>query len=177
MNSFSNYGFVAYFAQLWRCSSFHLFAARFDSRPGSQWGRVPRKLECTSFEESHLWWKQLRVLIEKKEFKKKSLPINLIHSFILKGTWARIFKLLRSPRIDSNSAKLCRNRVVVYDNPIPTRFLAPIDCLKIRAQLSPARNEAVLLLIKIRVKGSCNVTQHLHIHIHMHILYFSDALY
>jgi hypothetical protein len=39
---------------------------------------------------------------------------------------ARIFKLLRSPRIDSN------------DN--PTRFLAPINCLKIPALTSPIGN-------------------------------------
>jgi hypothetical protein len=27
----------------------------------------------------------------------------------------------------------------VYDNPIPTRFLAPIDCYKVQAQESSAR--------------------------------------
>ncbi len=37
----------------------------------------------------------------------------------------QICKLLRSPRIGSKEP---------YDNPIPTRFLAPIDCLKIPAQ-------------------------------------------
>ncbi len=66
---------------------------------------------------------------------------------------ARIFKLLRSPRIDSaslctgrlspnfltfkepenrfqeiNSASLC-SLAGQYGNPIPTRFLAPIDCV------------------------------------------------
>jgi hypothetical protein len=35
------------------------------------------------------------------------------------------------PRI--NSASLC-SLAGQYDNPIPTRFLAPIDCLKIPAQ-------------------------------------------
>jgi hypothetical protein len=45
---------------------------------------------------------------------------------------ARIFfKLLRSPGI--NSASLC-SLAGQYDNPIPTRFLAPLDCLKIPAQ-------------------------------------------
>ena len=46
---------------------------------------------------------------------------------------ARIFKLVRSPRIDqgTNSARLC---LAGYGNPIPARFLAPIDCLKIPAQ-------------------------------------------
>jgi len=34
-------------------------------------------------------------------------------------------------------------RAVRYDNPLPTRFLAPIDCLKIPAQVS-------LSLINIR---------------------------
>ncbi len=46
---------------------------------------------------------------------------------------ARIFKLLRSPKIDPKeliSAMLC-SQAGQYDNPIPTRFLAPIDCLKI----------------------------------------------
>jgi hypothetical protein len=61
-----------------------------------------------------------------------------------------IFKLLRSPGVDSlsqyfqtfleprnrfqgmNSASLC-SLAGLYDNPIPTRFLAPIDCLKIPA--------------------------------------------
>jgi hypothetical protein len=43
---------------------------------------------------------------------------------------ATIFKLLRSPGIDSkeiNSASLC-SLAGRCDNPIPTRFLAPIDC-------------------------------------------------
>ncbi len=50
-------------------------------------------------------------------------------------SWARIFKLFRSPIIDSNgtdSAKL-RSLAGRYDNPIPSRFLAPINCLKIPA--------------------------------------------
>ncbi len=41
-----------------------------------------------------------------------------------------IFKLLRSPGIDS--ASLC-SLAGLCDNPIPTPFLAPIDCSKIRA--------------------------------------------
>jgi hypothetical protein len=47
-------------------------------------------------------------------------------------TWARIFKLLKEPRNRFqviNSASLS-SRAGRYDNPIPTRFLAPIDCLK-----------------------------------------------
>ncbi len=52
--------------------------------------------------------------------------------------WARIFKLLRSPGIDSNKpippayvtlARRC-------NNPIPTWFLAPIECLKIPALMA-----------------------------------------
>jgi hypothetical protein len=39
---------------------------------------------------------------------------------------AQMFKLLRSPKMDSK---------VWYDNPIPARFLAPIDCLKIPGQV------------------------------------------
>jgi len=56
--------------------------------------------------------------------------------FSLSGT--RIFKLLRSPRIDSkgtNSSRLC-SLAGRYDNPIPTRSLAPIDGLKIPALYS-----------------------------------------
>jgi hypothetical protein len=43
-----------------------------------------------------------------------------------------IFKLLRSPEIDSASLCSLAGR---YDNPIPTRFLAP-ECSKIPAQQS-----------------------------------------
>ncbi len=55
-----------------------------------------------------------------------------------------IFKLLKSPGIDSresirrnrfqgiDSASLC-SMAGWYDNPTPTRFLAPMDCLKIPA--------------------------------------------
>jgi hypothetical protein len=41
-----------------------------------------------------------------------------------------------------NSASLC-SLAGRYDNPIPTRFLAPIDCLKIPAQgmKNPGRND------------------------------------
>jgi hypothetical protein len=38
-----------------------------------------------------------------------------------------------------NSASLC-SLAGRYDNPIPTRFLAPIDCLKIPAQTTVTRN-------------------------------------
>jgi hypothetical protein len=38
-------------------------------------------------------------------------------------------KLLRSPEIDSSLCSLAGR----YDNPIPTHFLAPIDCSKIPA--------------------------------------------
>jgi hypothetical protein len=44
---------------------------------------------------------------------------------------ARIFKLLRSPGIDS--ACLC-SLAGRYDNPIHTRFPSPMDCSKIPAQ-------------------------------------------
>jgi hypothetical protein len=40
-----------------------------------------------------------------------------------------------------NCAILCSLAVAGrYDNPIPTRFLAPIDCLKIPAQFAEKRN-------------------------------------
>ncbi len=53
-----------------------------------------------------------------------------------------IFKLLRSPGIDSASLCSLAGR---YDNPITTRFLAPIDCSKI-----PALHE------DLWCRGSCN---------------------
>jgi hypothetical protein len=40
-------------------------------------------------------------------------------------TRARIFKLLKRPGIDSASLYSLTDR---YDNPIPNRLLAPIDC-------------------------------------------------
>jgi hypothetical protein len=45
-----------------------------------------------------------------------------------------MFKLLRSPRIDSKEPiqAVC-SLTGRYDNPIPTRFLAPKYCLKIPA--------------------------------------------
>ncbi len=50
--------------------------------------------------------------------------------------WDGIFKLLRSPWIKLKGidfASLC-SLAGRYDNPIPTQFLAPIDCYKIPAQ-------------------------------------------
>ncbi len=51
---------------------------------------------------------------------------------------ARIFKLIRSPRIDSKEPVPpgCVAWRAGTTNPIPTRFLAPTDCLKILTQLS-----------------------------------------
>ncbi len=48
------------------------------------------------------------------------------------------FLTLSSLRIDSKEPipSGCNSLVGRYDNPIPTWFLAPIDCLKIPAQLS-----------------------------------------
>jgi hypothetical protein len=55
--------------------------------------------------------------------------------FTFKDPRDGILKLLRSPRIYSirnHSARMC-SLAGRYDNPIPTRFLAPNDCLKIPA--------------------------------------------
>jgi hypothetical protein len=52
---------------------------------------------------------------------------------------AGIFKLLWSPGIHFSLFGLADR----YVNPIPTRFLAPIDCLKIPAQM---------LIIKIEIR-------------------------
>jgi hypothetical protein len=54
-------------------------------------------------------------------------------SAFLKGYRTRDFKLLRSPGIDSASNVAWRAGTT---NPIPTRFLAPIDCSKIPALTS-----------------------------------------
>jgi hypothetical protein len=63
------------------------------------------------------------------------------------GRWdrARIFKRLWSPGIDSkdqgiNSASLC-SLAGRYDNPIPTRCLAPIDFFKIPALVSMKKTQ------------------------------------
>jgi hypothetical protein len=53
-------------------------------------------------------------------------PVPSLSSLSVEGsTWARIFKLLMSPRIDSKDSL-----AGWYGNTIPNRFLAPIDCLK-----------------------------------------------
>jgi hypothetical protein len=49
------------------------------------------------------------------------------------GVRGGISKLLWSPEIDSDSLCGLAGR---YENPIPTRSLAPIDCLKIPAQVT-----------------------------------------
>ncbi len=51
-------------------------------------------------------------------------------------SWARIFELLMSPGIDSKESipQAYVSWRAGYDNPIPARFLAPMDCLKIPAQ-------------------------------------------
>jgi hypothetical protein len=59
---------------------------------------------------------------------------------VVRETWVHrddIFKLLRSPGIDSSS--LC-SLAVRYDNPIPTRFLAHTDSSKIPAQTEIVQN-------------------------------------
>jgi hypothetical protein len=53
-----------------------------------------------------------------------------------------IFKLLRIPGIDSASPCSLAGR---YNNPIPTRFLAPIDCSKIPTQTSKTGGDFNLL--------------------------------
>ncbi len=54
-------------------------------------------------------------------------------------TQRRYFLLLKTPGI--NSASLCTvcSLAGQYDNAIPTRLLAPIDCSKIRAQPQPKK--------------------------------------
>ncbi len=62
------------------------------------------------------------------------------------GTRDGIFKLLRSPGIDSASLSSLAGR---YDNRISTRFLAPIDCSKISALESIPRNRFLCSLCSL----------------------------
>ncbi len=59
----------------------------------------------------------------------RNFPSTIPHPSQYWDTWARIFKLLRSPRIN----RLHYSLAARYDNPIPSRFLASIECLKIPA--------------------------------------------
>ncbi len=68
----------------------------------------------------------------------------VLDSSVLHQSRARIFKTFMEPRNRSqwmNSTSLC-SLAGRYDNPIPTRFLAPIDCLKIPALSSKFRYPA-----------------------------------
>jgi hypothetical protein len=50
--------------------------------------------------------------------------------------WSKYFLALPNPILyETEQSPLC-SMAGRYDNPIPTRFLAPIDCLKIPAQIS-----------------------------------------
>ncbi len=68
---------------------------------------------------------------------------------------ARIVKLLRSPRIDSKEPippgcvawRTC-------DNPIPTRFLAPIDCLTLPALDFAERDKCKPVLPRLSLVGN-----------------------
>jgi hypothetical protein len=62
-----------------------------------------------------------------------SRGINSDKSFVSR---ARIFKLLRSPRIEGINTASIYSLAGQHDKPIPTWFLAPKDCLKIPAQES-----------------------------------------
>ncbi len=53
-----------------------------------------------------------------------------------------------------NSASLC-NLAGRYDNPIPTRCLAPIDCLKITAQSSDIHEYRILIRLCRKKRLSC----------------------
>jgi hypothetical protein len=72
---------------------------------------------------------------------------------------ARILKLLRSSEIDFqgiNSASLC-SLASRYDNPIPTWFLAPIDCFKIPAQLFTGQSLADAGEREVRLLENWNI--------------------
>jgi hypothetical protein len=67
---------------------------------------------------------------------------------------SRIFKLLRSPRIDSKEPippGCVAWRADTYDNPIPTQFLAAEDCLTIPAQ--DPKLKILFTLTKIQKDG------------------------
>ncbi len=67
--------------------------------------------------------------------------LKLLHSSATQAWWCFLspnFQTLKEPKNrfqETNSARL-RTRACRYENSIPTRFLAPIDCLKIQAQFS-----------------------------------------
>ncbi len=65
---------------------------------------------------------------------------------------ARICKLSRSPRIDSKEP-IPLGCVLAgrYNNPIPTRFLAPIDCLKIPALIREDTSSNPLCVVRLVV--------------------------
>ncbi len=57
-----------------------------------------------------------------------------IGGFLASYSCSPNFETLKKPKNrGTKSARLC-SLACRYDNPIPTRFLAPIDCLKIPAQ-------------------------------------------
>jgi hypothetical protein len=55
---------------------------------------------------------------------KETIPLAIV-------AWARIFKRLRSPGIDSKELIPPAYALAgLYNNPLPARFLAPLDCSK-----------------------------------------------
>ncbi len=66
---------------------------------------------------------------------KSKTILNIVFTMASVGFWARTFKCLWGPGIDSKEWSLW-SLAGRYDNPIPPRFLAPIDFLKIPALYS-----------------------------------------
>ncbi len=79
----------------------------------------------------HLFVTPCSYIISKKTTCPVSCALSLVPIFPRNTLEHRdgIFTLLRSPGIDSTSLY---NQADRYDNPIPTRFLAPVDYSKIR---------------------------------------------
>jgi len=80
----------------------------------------------------------LTVMEVGKEHASNQILMNTVSPYRKAVSRARIFKRLGGPFQGMNSASLC-SLAGQYDNPIPTRFLAPIDCLKIPAQIKNIR--------------------------------------
>ncbi len=73
--------------------------------------------------------------------------------FLMKDPRVRNFKLLGSPGIDSKELilNLCRP-AGRYDNPIPTRFRAPCECLKFPAQASILQNRFLVRIVELIIR-------------------------
>ncbi len=102
-------------------------------KEGSGSGTIPRTNGSGSGRPKNMWIRWIRIRIRNTAYVQCSGSVTFWD-----GSKSRYgnFKLSRSPGIDSKESKppaYLAWRAVLYGNPIPTRFLAPIDCSKIPA--------------------------------------------